>query len=143
MFWQCPQHYFFALRLVKLKGHRSTGQEALWPLAIFDTKEDRGPLRALTRDLRRALRHVQKNGVHLSTSYSNFHNFIPPGDEGSDIPPEDDDPLQNDDIKDDPISDYNFERSTQQRSAIFNKIDELAAMSSGVSSTNKQDYREH
>ena len=131
---------FFALRLVKLKGHRSTSQEALWPLAIFDTKEDRGPLRALTRDLRRALRHVQKNGVHLSTSYSNFHNFIPPGDEGLDIPPEDDDPLQNDDIKDDPISDYNFERSTQQRSAIFNKIDELAAMRSGANSTNNQDH---
>ena len=63
---------FFALRIVYLDNYSSTSQEALWPLAIFDCKEKRGILRTLTRSLRKALEHVQNQGIHLSEEYTRF-----------------------------------------------------------------------
>ena len=61
---------FYALRIVHLDGYSSTSNEAIWPLAICDCPEKRGALRYLTQDLRKALKHVQDNGCHLSETYS-------------------------------------------------------------------------
>ena len=63
---------FFALRIVYLDGFSSTSNEAIWPLAILDTPEKRGPLRLLTQELRNALRHVQEKGLHLPEEYCGF-----------------------------------------------------------------------
>ena len=61
---------FFALRIVYLDGYSSTSNEAVWPLAICDCAEKRGALRMLTQDLRKALKHMQENGLHLGDTYS-------------------------------------------------------------------------
>jgi hypothetical protein len=70
---------FFALRIVYLDGFSSTSNEAIWPLAILDTPEKRGPLRLLTQDLRKALKHVQDKGILLSEDYTRF--FAPQSEE--------------------------------------------------------------
>ena len=66
---------FFALRIVFLEGFSSTASEAIWPLAILDCEEKRGAVRLLTRPLRVALEHLQKNGCYLPEEYSrHFYN---------------------------------------------------------------------
>ena len=61
---------FYALRIVYLDGYRSTSNEAIWPLAIFECPEKRAILRKLTQNMRKALNHVQQRGVYLSHTYA-------------------------------------------------------------------------
>ena len=61
---------FYALRIVYLDGYRSTSNEAIWPLAIFECPEKRAILRKLTQSMRKALNHVQQHGVYLSHTYT-------------------------------------------------------------------------
>jgi hypothetical protein len=63
---------FFALRIVYLDGFSSTSNEAIWPLAILDSSEKRGPLRLLTQEFRKAIKHIQTHGLHLSEEYTRF-----------------------------------------------------------------------
>lgn len=61
---------FYALRIVYLDGYRSTSNEAIWPLAIFECPEKRAILRKLSQPMRKALNHVQQHGVYLSHTYA-------------------------------------------------------------------------
>ena len=77
-----------------LKGHSSTASDAIWPLAILDHPEKRGPLRKLTQGLRIALNHVQEHGLHLHRDYTDIlrsftspTNPTPPSTDTTPSPP--------------------------------------------------------
>ena len=60
---------FLGLRIVYLPGHNSLGSDAIWPIAIIERPEKRGPLRLYTRELRLQLAHAQASGVLLPPEY--------------------------------------------------------------------------
>jgi hypothetical protein len=60
---------FIGLRIVYLDGHNCQASDAIWPLAIIERPEKRGPFRQYTQELRRQLAHVQTQGVLLPSDY--------------------------------------------------------------------------
>ena len=67
---------FVGLRIVYLDGHNSLGSDAIWPIAIIERPEKRGPFRLYSRPLRLQLDHVQKSGLLLPVDYATL--FDPP-----------------------------------------------------------------
>jgi len=61
---------FVGLRIVYLEGHNSLGSDAIWPIAIIERPEKRGPFRLYSRPLRLQLDHVQKSGLLLPADYA-------------------------------------------------------------------------
>jgi hypothetical protein len=67
---------FLGLRIVYMDGHNSLASDAIWPIAIIERPEKRGPFRLYTQALRLQLAHVQKSGLLLPTEYTEA--FDPP-----------------------------------------------------------------
>ena len=68
---------FLGLRIVYKEGHNSLGSDAIWPLAIIERPEYRGPFRFFTQALRKQLAHVQAHGVLLPAEYVSLLNSPP------------------------------------------------------------------
>jgi hypothetical protein len=65
---------FIALRIVYKEGYNSLASNAIWPIAIVERPEKRGPFRRYTQPLRVALQHVQTHGLFLSAGYVEILN---------------------------------------------------------------------
>ena len=58
-----------------LEGHNSLGSDAIWPIAIIERPEKRGPFRLYSRPLRLQLDHVQKSGLLLPGDYATLFDL--------------------------------------------------------------------